>query len=206
MSDPGGTLFIVSAPSGAGKTSLLKALIESTPGVEVCVSHTTRPPRPGEKDGVDYHFVSESGFRHILADQGFLEHAEVFGNYYGTARESVESALARGVNLVLEIDWQGAAQVRGLLPEAKSIFILPPSRTELELRLRGRGQDSDEVIAGRMAQAVSEISHYGEFDYIVVNDDFDTALADLRAVIGGKTREYSGNRPEIEALLAELLA
>jgi len=170
-----GTLFIFSAPSGAGKTSLVKALLQAMDGIEVSVSHTTRPPRPGEVDGVDYHFVDVPTFEKMVAEGAFLEHARVFDNYYGTARSSVEARLQAGVDVILEIDWQGARLVREQF--------LPPSREALEVRLRGRGQDSDEVIARRMRDAVREMSHYAEFDYLVINDDFEVALGELRAIV-----------------------
>ena len=178
-----GTLFVVSAPSGAGKTSLVKALIESTPNIHVSVSHTTRTQRPGEVDGVNYHFVSRDGFATMLNDNAFLEHAEVFGNLYGTGKQTVAEKLKAGVDVVLEIDWQGAQQIRRQAPEAVSIFILPPSREILEQRLIGRGQDPVEVIRKRMSQATEEISHHVEFDYLIINDDFDKALREMQAVV-----------------------
>jgi guanylate kinase len=178
-----GTLFVVSAPSGAGKTSLVKALIESTPNIHVSVSHTTRTQRPGEVDGVNYHFVSRDGFAAMLNDNAFLEHAEVFGNLYGTGKDTVAAKLKAGVDVVLEIDWQGAQQIRRQAPEAVSIFILPPSREILEQRLIGRGQDPVEVIRKRMSQATEEISHHVEFDYLIINDDFDKALREMQAVV-----------------------
>ena len=180
---PPGTLFIVSAPSGAGKTSLVKALLESMSGIVLSVSYTTRPRRPGERDGVDYHFVEPSRFRAMIEAGEFLEYAEVFGNYYGTARHTVDEALGRGEDVLLEIDWQGARQVRARAGDCVGIFILPPSRAALESRLRARGQDGEEVIARRMAEAVGEMSHYGEYDYLLVNDDFDQALAEFRAIV-----------------------
>jgi guanylate kinase len=178
-----GTLYIISAPSGAGKTSLVKALLEQLEGVEVSVSHTTRSMRPGEKNGVDYHFVDEAQFLAMVGQAEFLEHAQVFDNYYGTAQSAVEQRLEAGADVILEIDWQGAAQVRKQMPQSRSIFILPPSKAALEERLRGRGQDSDEVIARRMQDAVSEMSHFPEFDYLVINDDFEVALGELKAIM-----------------------
>jgi len=178
-----GTLFTVSAPSGAGKTRLVKALVAQTPDLVLSVSHTTRPMRPGEEAGVDYHFVDPGQFDALVRQGAFLEHACVFGNRYGTARSSVDAALETGNSVILEIDWQGAAQVRQHAPEAVSLFILPPSRAELERRLRDRGQDSEDVIARRMAAACDEISHYAEADFIVVNDDFSRALADAASII-----------------------
>ncbi len=201
-----GTLYIISAPSGAGKTSLVKALVDAMPGISVSVSHTTRARRPGEHDGVDYHFVSPEAFKERVSHGDFLEHAEVFGNYYGTARSTVEERLAAGEDVILEIDWQGARQVRAAMPEALSIFILPPSRTDLEARLRGRGQDAEEVIARRMREAVSEMSHHGEFDYLVVNDDFEIALGELRAVVTARRLRHAAQSERLAALLAELVA
>lgn len=178
-----GTLYIVSAPSGGGKTSLVRALSRSEPGVAVSVSHTTRPRRPSERDGVDYHFVEPSVFERMAAAGEFLEYARVFDRYYATAHTTVEQELARGHDVVLDIDWQGARQVRAAMPAAVSIFLLPPSRAELEQRLRTRAQDSDVVIAGRMQTAVEEMVHYREYDYLVINDYFEQALADLRTIV-----------------------
>jgi guanylate kinase len=178
-----GTLYIVSAPSGAGKTSLLKALHERDGDLHVCVSHTTRAMRPGEQDGVDYHFLSQETFIQMVGEGGFLEHAQVFGNYYGTSEAAVKTELQAGHDTVLEIDWQGARQVRKRFPEAVSIFIFPPDQQALRDRLDARGQDSEETIQQRMNQAVEEMSHYAEFDYLVINDDFDTALAQLAAIV-----------------------
>ena len=179
---PLGTLFVVSAPSGAGKTSLVKALATELADLLLSVSHTTRPRRETETDGVDYHFVSQTQFRSMLAAGDFLEHAEVFGNYYGTSTSWVDERLSEGKNVVLEIDVQGAKQIR-TIRECTGIFVLPPALRVLESRLRGRGQDSDEVIAGRLAEAVHEMSHYGEFDFLVVNDTFEEALGELTAVV-----------------------
>jgi len=201
-----GALYIISAPSGAGKTSLVKALVDSTAEVRVSVSHTTRAPRPGETDGVHYHFVDKEAFQAMAAEGGFLEHAEVFGNFYGTSRAGVEALMEQGVDVILEIDWQGAAQIRQVMPEAVSVFILPPSRAELESRLRGRGQDSEEVIARRLAEARAEMAHHGEFDYLVVNDDFDQALAELRAVFTARRLRREVQIPRLAGLLADLLA
>src|SRR5690606_36812281 len=183
MSQATGTLYIVSAPYGAGKTSLVTSLIEQLDTLQVSVSHTTRAMRPGEVDGVNYHFTSRERVLEQVVPRSSLAHAEVLGNLYGTAPRTVEQTLAEGYDLILEIDWQGAQQVRRALPQARSIFILPPSSTALQQRLSNRGQDSDEVIAGRMAQAVEETSQYVEYDYIVINDDFQTALDDLRAIL-----------------------
>lgn len=178
-----GSLFIVTAPSGAGKTSLVRSLLEMDPAVSLSVSYTTRAMRPGEEDGADYHFVSEERFLHMLEEGDFLESAEVHGARYGTSQTLVESLLAEGRDLVLEIDWQGAAQVRSLYPNAIGIFVLPPSLEELARRLHNRAQDSAEVIARRLAAAREEISHVGEFDYVIINDRFETAIHDLLAII-----------------------
>lgn len=186
-----GTLYILSAPSGAGKTSLLKALRERDTRLHVSVSHTTRAMRPGEQDGVDYHFLSQEAFLHIVGEGGFLEHAEVFGNYYGTSEAAVSTELKAGHDTVLEIDWQGARQVRKHFPDAVSIFILPPDQQALRDRLDARGQDSEATIQRRMNQAVEEMSHYAEFDYLVINDDFDTALADLAAIVIAQRQRLS---------------
>lgn len=178
-----GTLFTVSAPSGAGKTSLVKALVQRMPDVRVSVSHTTRAMRPGEVNGVNYHFVSSETFNTMRDNQAFLEHAQVFANAYGTSRAWVEQVLNEGMDVILEIDWQGAAQIRALMPDAISLFILPPSKACLRERLTGRGQDSESVINTRMAEAENEMSHYAEAHYIVVNDVFENALQDLQAII-----------------------
>ncbi|MEP1385820.1 MAG: guanylate kinase [Paraglaciecola sp.] len=185
-----GNLFILAAPSGAGKSSLIKALLEKhqTTGVhnnamQVSVSHTTRAPRPGEVDGVHYHFVDHAEFEALIAENAFFEWAEVFGNYYGTSRVVIEQTLAKGIDVFLDIDWQGARQVKAQIPDTATIFVAPPSKEELQRRLTERGQDSADVIAERMTKAVSEISHYHEFDFIVVNDDFEAALNELDAIV-----------------------
>lgn len=178
-----GNLFIVTAPSGAGKTSLVRALLENDSKVKLSISHTTRAPRPGETDGKDYHFVTEPQFLEMLERGDFLESAQVYGNRYGTSQPWIENAMRSGTDILLEIDWQGAAQVRKIFPQAKGIFILPPSLESLLARLKGRGQDSDEVIAGRLAAARDDIRHVEEFDYVIINDVFETALQDLIAVI-----------------------
>ncbi len=201
-----GTLYIVSAPSGAGKTSLVKSLIDIEPRIRVSVSHTTRPMRPGELDGVNYHFVDREGFLAMLERNEFLEHAEVFGNLYGTSQRWVEQTLAEGFDLILEIDWQGAQQVRRLMPQAKSIFILPPTQEALRHRLTKRGQDSGEVIERRMREAVSEMSHYVEYDYLIINDDFAHALDDLRAIFRSNQLLQSVQQQRHGGLLGELLA
>ncbi len=219
-----GTLYIVSAPSGAGKSSLIQALLKTQPlyDTQVSVSHTTRQPRPGEVHGEHYFFVNHDEFKEMISRDAFLEHAEVFGNYYGTSREAIEQVLATGVEQVLatgvdvflatgvdvflDIDWQGAQQIRQKMPHARSIFILPPSKIELDRRLRGRGQDSEEVIAKRMAQAVAEMSHYAEYDYLIVNDDFDTALTDLKTIIRAERLRMSRQKQRHDALISKLLA
>ena len=178
-----GELYVVSAPSGAGKTSLVAALQSSEPGLHVSVSHTTRPRRSNESDGGDYHFVSEEDFVAMIDADAFLEHARVFDRRYGTARDSVAKFLAAGEDVILEIDWQGAGQVRQRHPGCIGIFILPPSRESLTERLAGRAQDSDAVIARRMRDAIAEMSHFCEFDYLIINDEFQVALADLRSII-----------------------
>ncbi|ABE48319.1 MULTISPECIES: guanylate kinase [Methylobacillus] len=178
-----GNLFIITAPSGAGKTSLVRALLDGDEHIKLSVSHTTRKPRPGEEDGVHYHFVEEARFVELLNHGDFLESAQVHGAYYGTSQSTVNSALAEGYDLILEIDWQGAQQVRSLYADAISIFILPPSMEALEQRLNNRAQDSAEVIARRLAAAREEMRHVTEFDYVTINDRFEHALEDLRAII-----------------------
>ena len=199
---PQGTLYIVSAPSGAGKTSLLKEVRTQLADLKVAVSHTTRDSRPGEVDGVHYHFVSQSEFKKIEENGGFLEHAEVFGNCYGTAIQSVNSQLALGYSVVLEIDWQGAQQVRKIYPDAISIFILPPTVEELEKRLRSRGQDSDEVIMGRMSEAQSEISHYDEYQFLIINDDLSEAVQQLAHVFSDPNQFCPPNQDKLSELLS----
>ncbi len=206
MSASTGTLYIVSAPSGAGKTSLVKALLDAQPLVRVSVSHTTRPMRPGEVDGVNYHFVSRDAFLERLEQGEFLEHAEVFGNLYGTSQRWVEQTLEDGYDLILEIDWQGAQQVRRLMPQAQSIFILPPSQEALRQRLTNRGQDSDEVIDVRMREAVSEMTHYVEYDYLVINDDFSHALVDLQAIFRANRLRQAAQQQRFAGLFKQLLA
>ncbi|MCG9729562.1 MULTISPECIES: guanylate kinase [unclassified Shewanella] len=202
-----GNLFIVSAPSGAGKSSLISALLRDQPvDMQVSVSHTTRQPRPGEENGQHYHFVNQDEFKSLIADGAFFEWAEVFGNYYGTSRVTIEQTLEKGIDVFLDIDWQGAQQVKKLMPESIGVFILPPSKTELERRLTGRGQDSEEVIAGRMAQAVSEMSHYNEYDFVIVNDDFDKALADLLAIIRSQRLTSASQIHTQNDMIKDLLA
>ena len=200
-----GTLYTVSAPSGAGKTSLVAALVRRCRHLRVSVSHTTRAIRPGEEDGVNYHFVSEEAFLGMLERTEFLEHARVFGNLYGTSRLWVEQQLAAGTDVILEIDWQGALQVKRQLQETRAIFIMPPSRETLEQRLTSRGQDDAAIIASRMAQAVEEMSHYVEADYLVVNRDFDQALEEFQAIIIGERLRISRQREALAELLQELL-
>jgi guanylate kinase len=196
-----GTLFILSAPSGAGKTSLAKALVDAVPNLAVSVSHTTRPPRPGEVDGVNYFFVGEQEFRAMVEADEFLEYAIVFDHFYGTSHDAVELLLRQGKDVVLDIDWQGARAIKAKISRTVSIFVLPPSRHELRHRLSGRGQDSPEVIDRRMLDAVSEMEHYGEFDHIVMNDDFDAAVRDLKAIIRGDLRSVRPITIDIDALL-----
>lgn len=178
-----GTLYVFSAPSGAGKTSLVKALLEQTEDIGVSVSHTTRAPREGEIDGKDYNFVSQETFQQLIGENAFLEHAQVFDNFYGTSQAWVEKELQAGRDVILEIDWQGAEQIRQQMPNMVSVFILPPSREELLKRLTGRGTDSQDIIDRRMQDAESEMSHYGVFDYLIINDDFAIALEQLRAIV-----------------------
>ena len=200
-----GTLFIFSAPSGAGKTSLVNTLLKSTRHIGVSVSHTTRAPRPGEENGVAYHFVSVDEFQQLIGEAAFLEHAQVFDNFYGTSQRWVESELAAGRDVILEIDWQGAAQVRRLMPDAVSVFIAPPSIEALQERLSNRGQDDEETIARRMRDARSEMSHYGEFDYLIINDDFDNSLEELRAIVIARRHRLEAQQLRHQATLTALL-
>lgn len=200
-----GSLYIISAPSGAGKTSLVKALLEQDSLICVSVSNTTRAARPGEVDGKDYHFTEMTEFDRMIAAGDFLEYAEVFTNKYGTSKRWVEQTLDEGRDVILEIDWQGAAQVRELMPDAVSIFILPPSRPELERRLNNRGQDSDDVIAQRMSEAVSEMSHYHEFDYLVVNDQFEQSLSELQAVFTARRQLLASQQLRHREMIEQLL-
>ena len=201
-----GRLFVVAAPSGAGKTSLVRELLRRVPRLQLSVSHTTRARRPTEAEGREYYFVTVAEFQKMVSEGRFLEHARVFENYYGTAREPVERTLAQGRDVVLEIDWQGARQVRAALPSCLSIFVLPPSREALEQRLRGRATDAAEVIARRLRDAVSDMSHWNEFDYVVVNDDFGHAVADLVRIAAGQGEALAAGRPELAPLLGRLLA
>ncbi|MEM1402097.1 MAG: guanylate kinase [Pseudomonadota bacterium] len=206
MKQPTGTLFTVSAPSGAGKTSLVRALVDVEPQLRVSVSHTTRPIRPGETDGVNYHFCERAQFEAMLSENAFLEYAEVFGNLYGTSQHFVEEQLAADQDVILEIDWQGAAQVKRLRPETCAIFILPPTRDALEDRLSQRGQDDQATIDKRMAAAESEMSHYVEADYLVINDVFDQALEELRAIVQAQRLAVSNqsrrHKAQLEALFS----
>jgi guanylate kinase len=201
---PQGRLYVIAAPSGAGKTSLVKALMEREPRIQFSVSYTTREPRPNEIPGRDYHFVSAERFQEMIANHEFLEHARVFDNCYGTGVRTVQESLSNGEELLLEIDWQGARQVRARLPEACSIFILPPSREALELRLKGRSTDSDEVIQRRLRDAAEDLSHWSEFDYVVINDRFEQAIEDLQAIVEDRGSHLVAQRPEVVHLAARL--
>jgi guanylate kinase len=203
-----GNLFILSAPSGAGKSSLIKALLsqESDRPMQVSVSHTTRNARPGEVNGEHYHFVSKDVFKKEIARNAFYEHAEVFGNYYGTSEVAIDEQLEQGIDVFLDIDWQGAQQVRMKKPSVTTIFISPPSKATLEERLNGRGQDSQEVIVSRMEQAKSECSHYKEFDYIIINDDFDQAIIDLTTIVNNQKLKCRQQSAKHQAIFDNLLA
>ncbi len=203
-----GTLYIVSAPSGAGKSSLIQALLKTQPlyDTQVSVSHTTRNRRPGEHNGEHYYFVSPAEFEKMIQENAFLEYAQVFDHYYGTSRKAIEQVLSTGVDVFLDIDWQGAQQIRQKMPQARSVFVLPPSKEELYRRLRGRGQDSEAVISKRMAQAVAEMSHYAEYDYLIVNDDFDLALSDLKTIIRAERLRMGRQKARHDALISKLLA
>jgi len=203
---PSARLFVISAPSGAGKTSLVKALLERLPNLRVSTSHTTRPRRPNEQEGREYYFVDNAGFEQLVAAGAFLEHARVFDNQYGTGRAQLEEKLAAGHDVILEIDWQGARSVREQMPDCRRIFILPPSREALRTRLTNRHTDSAEVIERRLAQAVSDMSHYREFDYVVVNDDFATAVNQLAEIVQGRGAPYAAGRPELVQATADLLS
>lgn len=204
-----GNLWIVSAPSGGGKTSLTRALLPRLAALgvhaEISVSYTTRAPRAGEQEGVHYHYVDEARFVQMIGADAFLEHAQVFGRRYGTGRERTEALLAAGKDLILDIDWQGARQVRALMPQARSVFILPPSRLELERRLRGRGTDPDHAIAERMAQATAEMSHYGEYEYLVINEDFEFACTELTALFLAPRLAREAQQARYSSLIPDLL-
>ena len=201
-----GMLYIISAPSGAGKTSLVKALLEEVDFIEVSVSYTTRSRRPGEREGIDYHYIDQDHFKQMIADEQFIEHAEVFSNYYGTSKEQIKEKLKAGIDIILEIDWQGALQVKEQFAQCTTLFILPPSRHELLSRLTDRGQDSKEVINNRMNESIEQLSHYNEFDYLIVNDQFSHALGELKSLIHAfrlrQTTQCRRHHNLIEALLA----
>ena len=200
-----GTLYTISAPSGAGKTSLVAALLEKSPNLQVSISHTTRPMRPGESDGVNYHFVSKEQFQAMLGQQAFLEHAEVFDNNYGTSAQWVDDTLASGCDVILEIDWQGAAQIHRQLPDTVSIFVLPPSKGTLLERLTQRGQDGPEVIAQRIAEAQAEMSHFAAADYLIINDVFATSLEELAIIISSGKLLLKKQQCQHQILIKELL-
>lgn len=207
-----GRLFVIAAPSGAGKTSLVKAALARDPNLRVCVSHTTRARRPNEVDRRDYHFVTPEKFKEMIAADGFLEYAPVFDNFYGTSRAALADAFGRGHDVILEIDWQGARQVRERTRDSAtgragctSIFVLPPSRAELERRLRGRGTDSEAVIARRLRDAVADMGHHDEFEYVIVNTDFELAVADLLRIVAGDAEDLVGGRASLAPLLRDLI-
>ena len=200
-----GNLYVVAAPSGAGKTTLVRLLLEQEPAVLLSISYTTRGPRPGEQDGREYHFVDVPAFKGMIERQEFLEWAEVHGNFYGTSRKWIADRLSLGHDVLLEIDWQGARQVRQLFPQAIGIFILPPSMEELTRRLTGRGTDSTEVIARRLAAAQAEMRHVGEFDYVIINDQLAQALDDLRAVVRASRLSFGAQRSRHAALFEKLI-
>jgi guanylate kinase len=205
MQSPRGQLFVISAPSGAGKTSLVRALMQRMPELSFSISYTTRKQRATEQNGRDYFFVANAEFERMITADEFLEHAKVFDNYYGTSRAQVEQHLAQGENVLLEIDWQGAQQIRRAMPDHTSIFILPPTRAALEQRLRSRQTDTDEVIARRLRDSIADMSHWKEFDYVVVNDDFERATEDLCAIVSGRGQHLRGTRSELQTLLHSLL-
>jgi guanylate kinase len=200
-----GELFVVSAPSGAGKTSLVHALMQREPRLRFSISYTTRKQRPAEVDSRDYFFVERAEFERMVAAGEFLEHAQVFDNYYGTSRAQVEQMLRAGHNVLLEIDWQGARQIRRAMPECHSIFILPPSRAALEQRLRSRATDSDAVIQRRLRDSMADMSHWTEFDYVVINENFELATSQLQQILNGAGQSLRRDRPELQGLLDTLL-
>jgi guanylate kinase len=200
-----GQLFIVAAPSGAGKSSLVNAVLARTQGISLSISYTSRGPRPGERHAQHYHFVGKDEFERMVAAGDFFEHALVHGDYKGTARQSVEPQLAAGQDVLLEIDWQGARQVKAMVPDALGVFILPPSRETLESRMRSRGQDSEETIARRLAAAREEMSHYDEFDFVIVNEDFETAVAEMQAIFVGSRQRRHIQQQRHAALISALL-
>lgn len=200
-----GNLYVVSAPSGAGKTSLVKAVLESTPNIQVSVSHTTRLPRPGEEDGLHYHFVSHADFENLIAEQAFLEYAKVFDHYYGTSVSAVRKRLTAGMDLILEIDWQGARQVHKVFPRACGVFILPPDLKTLRLRLTLRGQDAPEIVERRMREAVYEMEHFNEYNFLLINNDFDQTVKDFRSIIFGQRLSLQRQLAKHEDLIKSLL-
>lgn len=200
-----GTLFIFSAPSGAGKTSLVTSLLSCTQHIGVSVSHTTRPPRPGEVDGVNYHFTSKDEFIRMVGEGAFLEHAQVFDNYYGTSQAWVEAELEAGRDVILEIDWQGAQQVRRLIKDTVTVFIAPPSIRALRERLKNRGQDNDETIERRMRDARNEMSHFVEYDYLIINDDFDNTLQELRSIVIARRHRLTAQQVRHAEVINNLL-
>lgn len=201
-----GKLFIITAASGTGKTSLVKELLATTDNLTVSISHTTRQPRPAENDGEHYHFVDKATFESLIGQSAFLEYAQVFENYYGTSRQAVETLLNQGVDVILEIDWQGALQVKEKFAEAVMIFILPPTRNALQSRLSNRGQDSDEVIQKRLAGSITEMRQYDKFDYVVINDDFAVALSDLQSIIKTHRLSTKVQQQRNAKLIADLFA
>lgn len=201
-----GNLFVVSSPSGAGKSSLIGALLKKHSDMQVSVSHTTRAPRPGEENSVHYHFVSVDDFKALIDDNGFYEWAEVFGNYYGTSKQSITEQLEQGIDVFLDIDWQGAQQMREIEPDIITIFILPPSREELERRLNGRGQDSQDVIVRRMQEAQNEMSHYSEYDFVLINDDFEQTLTQFEQLVISHRLRTANQYSKESSLINQLLA
>jgi guanylate kinase len=200
-----GKLFVIAAPSGAGKTSLVRALMQRLPALRFSISYTTRTQRQNERHGHDYFFVDKPTFERMVAGNEFLEHARVFDNYYGTSKAQVEQLLVAGENVLLEIDWQGAQQIRRAMPESRTIFVLPPSREALEQRLRGRGTDSNEVIARRLRDSMADLSHWDEFDYVIVNDDFGRATDDLEAIVRDRGEHLARDRSDLKTLITRLL-
>lgn len=206
MDQQTGNLFILSAPSGAGKSSLYKALLKADDRVRISISHTTRPPRTGEEHGREYYFVDAEDFLDMIAEEAFFEHAQVFDNYYGTSKSAIFNMLEQGLDVILEIDWQGARQIRQQYSDAVGIFILPPSLSILEERLRGRGTDSDEVIQRRMAKAVNEMSHYHEYDFLIVNDNFDEALTQMQTIFSAMRSKTPLMQQKYRNLISDLLS